>query len=239
MSKRSPAFASDCQALEGVAALETAALPPRRSAPPPWPPASAPAPNGRPPAPPARPRRRRLDREAAAVAIDIEHAARPSPAPPPSPGCRADRRTSRSSARPTDRPGSAPPFSTSSIGSPRSPLAQRSSGSRPSSVRMPPLVAQQHRRRLQHLVERRQQVRQQLFHAGAVDLHHQRVAVAVDHRARQAVRLGMDQPVIGRLEQLSAAAPAPAAAGPPGTPGRPRPAGSRDQRRARRSACAD
>ena len=52
--------------------------------------------------------------------------------------------------------------------------------------------------------ERLQQHRRQRIHAGAVDLDHQRVAEAVDDYTRQAIGLGVDQPVVGHADQLVA-----------------------------------
>ena len=61
------------------------------------------------------------------------------------------------------------------------------------------IAAQQHRLGRQHAVEGVEQLGQQQLHAGTIDLDHQQPAEAVDHRAREAVGLGMDQAIEGAV----------------------------------------
>ena len=199
-------------ALERLAALEAAALRRRRSTRPPWPPASAPAPSCR-CQHRLRARSRRLHAEAAAVAIDIEHPRAAAPAPP-----RIARLSRWSKNQPVFCPPERsarkrPPFSAISIGSldarpwpsAHSAPALRASACRRCCAAAPPPAAAPGPAPPA---------------APAATVPCRRVFTcttsaspkrSIDH-ARQAVRLGMDQPVVRRVEQASAAGPAPAAA---------------------------
>ena len=116
-------------------------------------------------------------------------------------GCRAGRKTSRSSGRPTHRPETARRFPSSDTGpldrAERDPRLQRQPFQRARRA----VVAQHDRVGGQQPAQRLDDQRQQPVHAGGVGLHDQHAAEPVNDQPRQAVRLGMHQPVIGRVVQ--------------------------------------
>ena len=116
-------------------------------------------------------------------------------------GCRAGRRTSRSSARRAGRQGT-------SRRSRGPPPARRASPSPPAPRQRQPferarraVVAQHDRLGRQQRGERIEDERLEPSHAGGIRLHDEHRPEAVDDQARQPVGLGMDEAIIGRLEE--------------------------------------
>jgi hypothetical protein len=154
------------------------------------------------PPPPARPARSRPHGE------DVEH---PPPRAEPRRrrrGSAAGRRRAPSSARPGGRPcrwrrSSAPGPAPDSV-----PRSTRVSSSSPSSDRARPPAFLTTVDTPGDVDQRRHQRVEMRLGPGGVGLDHRRVAEAVDDDARQAVGLGMDEPVEGRSKSRSRSASA-------------------------------
>ena len=57
------------------------------------------------------------------------------------------------------------------------------------------IVAQHHGARREHVFQRFQHWREQIFHAGGGDLHHAHIIETIDRQPRQPITFGMDQAV--------------------------------------------
>ena len=190
-------FAEDFGAAKGARCRR------RRSAPPPRPPAPAPARSGRcrrlrwrrraPPAPRTR-RCSNKDREPAP----------PAPGRRQSADYRAGRKTSRSFARRADRSENRRRFRGPAPARRGRPGATRASGGSPSCARaglsLRSTIACGRNSRGQSVEHQRLEPGD----AGGVRLHDQNRAETVDDQTRQPVGLGMDEPVIGLIEQALA-----------------------------------
>ncbi len=157
------------------------------------------APNCRCRATAAAPRCAAAHRKPAAVAIQIEHPRSGREPGDEARGCRAGRKTTRSSVPPsTSARNTAPPSSTVT-GPSMVPSATAVSSGSPSSVRAGLSLRSTIAAGDSRLAQRLDDERRQPVHAGGVRLHDQDPAKPVDDEPRQAVCLGMDEPVIGRI----------------------------------------
>ena len=158
-----------------------------------------------PPAPPARSRRRGRRRRARSAR---------APAAPRRHGSAAGRRRARSSAPRRGRRNRSRRSSAPRPARRARPASTAEASSSPSSARARPPAFFTTVATPVTAMQRLDQRRQPHLGPGRVRLHHRRVAEPVDHHAGQPVRLGVDQPVEGRVEERLAQRQRPAPAAP-------------------------